>query len=115
MNEQSAKTAILLAGRRVTFWQFLLNVAVAYGVAVLAMLLGGPLGMGASMLIGTAMTAMLLYGLVLFGLQRPGTTILLVVLLAAIHISMLQARIPGGLLWPIWSKAGLHWLEAHGF
>lgn len=115
MDEQGAKAAIVLAGRRVTFWQFLLTVAVAYGVAVLAMFLGGPLGMGASVLIGTAMTAILIYGLLLFGMKRPGITLLIVVLLGVVHISMLKARIPGGMFWPIWSKAGLHWMEAHGF
>jgi hypothetical protein len=115
MREQGAKAAILLAGYRVTFWQFLVNAAVAYTVAAVLMVLCGPMGMLASMLIGTAMTAILVFGLLLFARQRPGTAIVVVLVLAILHLVLLGARIHGGLFWLVWSKPGLHWMEGHGF
>jgi hypothetical protein len=59
MAKNQSCAAILLAGERVSFWQFLGNAGnavVAYVVAILAMFLGGPLGALACMLIGTATT-----------------------------------------------------------
>jgi hypothetical protein len=115
MSEQQAKAAIILAGQRLTFWQFLTASLFAYIVAVVAMYLGGPLGALATEMIAAATTVLLLYGLLLFSLQRPGTAVVVVVLLAAIHICLLRAHIPAGLFWLFWSKPGLHWMEDHGF
>lgn len=115
MTDVRAKAAILLAGQRLTFWPFLATTLFTYLVAVAAMFLGGPLGVWASMLIATAVTAILAYGLLLFSLQRPMTALVVIAVLAAVHISLLRAHVPAGLLWPVWSKAGLHWMEDHGF
>ena len=115
MREQSVKATIQLAGYRVTFWRFLLNAAVAYVVAALLMVLCGPFGMLACMLIGTAMTAILLFGLLLFAKQRPGVAFVVILVVGLLQIVLLEARVPGGLFWPVWSKPGLHWMEAHGF
>lgn len=113
MNEKHPRAAILLAGVRVTFWEFLVNAAVAYVTAVAALLLG-PLGALACMLIGEATTALLLYGLLLFSLQRPGTAIVTVALLSAVQIVLLRAHVPAGLFWLVWSKEGMFWLASHG-
>jgi hypothetical protein len=115
MQELRAKAAIILAGQRLTFWEFLANALFAYVVAVAAMYLGGPLGVLASALIGTATTAILLGGLVLFSIQRPGTALIVISIAAVIHISLLRAHVPAGLFWLLWSKPGLHWMEDHGF
>jgi hypothetical protein len=58
MNEQYAPAAILLAGQRVNFWQFLGSAVVAYATAAAALLLG-PLGVFACMLIGGTTTVLL--------------------------------------------------------
>jgi hypothetical protein len=113
--EQNAKAAIVLAGGRVGFWAFLGSAIVAYLTAAGAMLFGGPLGMVASMLIGSVTTILLVYGLILFALQRPFVALITVGVLACIHICLLQAHVPAGLFWPVWSRSGLHWMEAHGF
>ena len=115
MNGHTAKAAILLAGERVGFWPFLGSAALAYLTAVIVMLVGGPLGMFASMLIGSVTTVLLLYGLLLFSLQRPLVALIIVALLAVVHVSLLKAHVPAGLFWLVWSKPGLHWMEAHGF
>jgi hypothetical protein len=105
----------MLAGQRLTFWQFIGTSLFTYAVAFAAMVLGGILGMVASALIAETMTVMLLYGLLLFGLQRPGTALIVIGVLATIHILLLRARVPAGLFWLFWSKPGLHWMEDHGF
>ena len=115
MANNQFSAAILLAGQRVSFWEFLASTVVSYVVAVLGMFLGGPLGALASMLIGTATTALLLYGLLLFSLQRPVTALVIVALLAAVHLYLLKSRVPAGLFWLVWSKEGMHWLGDHGF
>lgn len=115
MSERKAKAAIVLAGGRVGFWPFLGSAVVAYLTAVVAMTFGGPLGMFASMLIGSVTTILLLYGLILFSLQRPFVALITVALLASVHVCLLKAHVPAGLFWPVWSKPGLHWMEAHGF
>lgn len=112
-NNQFSAT-ILLAGQRVSFWEFLASTVVSYVVAVLGMFLGGPLGALASMLIGTATTALLLYGLLLFSLQRPATALGVIALLAAVHLYLLKSRVAAGLFWLVWSKEGMHWLGDHG-
>ena len=113
MSEQRPRAAILLAGVRVTFWELLVNAAVAYVAAVAALLLG-PLGALACMLIGEATTVLLLYGLLLFSLQRPGIGAVTVTLLSAAHIFLLRAHVPAGLFWLVWSKQGMSWLATHG-
>jgi hypothetical protein len=113
MNEQRPRAAILLAGVRVTFWGLLGNAIVAYIAAVAALLLG-PLGALACMLIGEATTVLLLYGLLLFSFQRPGTAVVTVTLLSAAQILVLRAHVPGGLFWLVWSKQGVSWLAVHG-
>jgi len=115
MAKNQCSAAILLAGQRVSFWQFLGNAVVAYVVAILAMFLAGPLGALACMLIGTATTALLVYGLLLFSLQRPATALVIIALLAGVHLYLLKARVPSGLFWLMWSKEGAHWLADHGF
>ena len=114
MTELRAKAAVILAGQRLTFWQFLASTLFAYMIAVAAMFLGPP-GMFASALIATANTAMLLYGLVLFSLQRPGTALMVIGIAAVIHVSLLRVHVPAGLCWLLCSKPGLHWMEDHGF
>jgi hypothetical protein len=113
MNEQRPRAAILLAGVRVTFWEFLGSAAVAYLTAVAALLLG-PLGALACMLIGQATTVLFLYGLLLFSFQRPGTAVVAVTLLSAAQIFLLSAHVPAGLFWLVWSKQGMSWLAVHG-
>jgi hypothetical protein len=113
MNERRPRAAILLAGVRVTFRELLVNAAVAYIAAVAALLLG-PLGALACMLIGEATTVLLLYGLLLFSLQRPGIAVVTVTLLSAVQIFLLRAHVPAGLFWLVWSKQGMSWLAAHG-
>jgi hypothetical protein len=113
LNRQSS-AAILLAGQRVSFWEFLGNAVVAYVVAILAMLLGGPLGALACMLIGTATTALFVYGLLLFSLQRPSAALVIIALLAVLHLSLLKARVPAGLFWLAWSNEGAHWMSDRG-
>ena len=114
MNEKHSQAAILLAGIRLTFWEFLGNVAVAYVTAAAALLLGGPLGALACMLIGEATTALLLYGLLLFSLQRPGAAVVTTAMFSAIQVVLLRAHVPAGLFWLIWSKEGMSWLASHG-
>ena len=113
MNEQRPRAAILLAGVRVTFWEFLGNAAVAYVTAGAALLLG-PLGALACMLVGEATTVLLLYGLLLFGLQRPGTAAVTFTILSVVQIFLLRAHVPAGLFWLVWSKQGMSWLAVHG-
>lgn len=113
-SNQFSAAAILLAGQRVSFWEFLGSAAVSYVVAILAMFLGGPLGALASMLIGTATTALPLYGLLLFSLQRPAIALVIIALLAAVHLYLLKSRVPAGLFWLVWSKEGMHWLGDYG-
>ena len=93
--------------------ELLVNAAVAYVAAVAALLLG-PLGALACMLIGEATTVLLLYGLLLFSLQRPGIGAVTVTLLSAAHIFLLRAHVPAGLFWLVWSKQGMSWLATHG-
>jgi hypothetical protein len=115
MAKNQSHVAILLAGQRVSFWQFLGNAVTAYVVAMLAMFLGGPLGALACMLIGTATTALLVYGLLLFSLQRPATALITIAVLAAVHLYLLKSRVPAGLFWLVWSNEGAHWLADYGF
>ena len=115
MNELRAKAAVILAGQRLTFWEFLASSLFAYVVAVIAMYVGGILGALVSAMIGTATTAFLLYGLVLFGTQRPRIALTVIAIAAVVHISLLRAHVPAGLFWLVWSKPGLHWMEDHGF
>jgi hypothetical protein len=115
MTELRAKAAIILAGQRLTFWEFLASSLFAYVVAVIAMYVGGILGALASAMIGTATTAFLLYGLLLFSSQRPRTALIVISIAAVIHIGLLRAHVPAGLFWLLWSKPGLHWIEDHGF
>lgn len=114
MSEHYPRPAILLAGQRVTFWRFVGSVVVAYVVAVAALLLG-PLGALACMLIGEATTVLLLYGLLLFSLQRPGIALVVITLLAAVHFVLLRAHVPAGLFWPVWSDEAAFWVRRHGF
>jgi hypothetical protein len=67
-----------------------------------------------SALMDTAMTAMLLYGLVLFAVQPPTTALVVIAVLAVIHIGLLEACVPAGLFSLVWSRPGLHWMEDHG-
>ena len=115
MEKNQSRAAILLAGSRVSFWEFLGSAVVAYVVGILAMFLGGPLGALACMLISTATTALLVYGLLLFSLHRPATALLIIALLAGVHLYLLKARVHGGLFWLVWSKEGARWLAVHGF
>src|SRR5262249_10542376 len=115
MTELRAKAAIILVGQRLTFWEFLASSLVAYGVAGIAVYVGGLLGALASSMIGTATTAFLMYGLLLFGLQRPRTALIVISIAAAIHVSLLRAHVPAGLGWLLCSKPGLHWMEDHVF
>jgi hypothetical protein len=113
MNEHHAPAAILLAGQRVTFWQFLGSAVVAYVAAVAALLLG-PLGVFACMLIGGTTTVLLLYGLLLFSLHRPAAAVVVVALLSAVHIALLKAHVPAGLFWLVGSNEATFWLARHG-
>jgi hypothetical protein len=113
MNEQNSRAAILLAGQRVTFWQFLGSIAVAYLAAVAALILG-PLGAAACILIGEATTVLFLFGLLLFSLQRPGTALVVIALLAAVHIALLKAHVPAGLFWFVASNEATFWLAEYG-
>src|SRR5579862_1176442 len=115
MTELRAKASIILAGQRLTFWEFVASSLFAYVVAVIVMYVGGILGALAAALIGTANTFFLMSGLLLFSLQRPRTALIVISVAAAIHISLLRAHVPAGLFWPVWSKPGLHWMEDHGF
>jgi hypothetical protein len=115
MSGHNAKAAIFLAGERIRFWPFLASAVVAYLTAVAAMLLGGPLGMFASMLIGSVTTVLLLYGLVLFSRQRPLVAVIVFATVGIAHVCLLRAHVPAGLFWALWSKPGLHWMESHGF
>jgi hypothetical protein len=81
-------------------------------VAVAALLLG-PLGALACMLIGEANTVLLLYGLLLFGLQRPRIALVVVAFLAAVHIVLLKAHVPAGLFWLMGSNEGAFWVRRH--
>ena len=114
MAKNQSHAAILLAGQCVSFWQFLGNAVAAYLVAIFAMFLGGPLGALACMLIGTATTALLVYGLLLFSLQRLATALVTIAVLAAVHLYLLKFRVPAGLFWLVWTKEGAHWLADHG-
>jgi hypothetical protein len=114
MAKNQFSAAILFAGQRVSFWEFLGATVVSYVVAILGMFLGGPLGALASMLIGTATTALLVYGLLLFSVQRPATALIIIGLLAVGHLYLSNSGVPAGLFWLVWSKDGMHWLGDHG-
>jgi hypothetical protein len=62
----------------------------------------------------TAATALLVYGLLFFSLQLPSAALVIIALLAAIHLSLLKARVHAGLLWLVWSSEGAHWMLQHG-
>ncbi len=114
MTEVRTRPAIVLAGRRLTFWEFLASSLVAYVVAVIAIYVGGILGALGGALIATANTAFLLAGLVLFSLQRPRIALIVISIAAVIHVSLLRAHVPAGLCWLLCSRPGLHWMENHG-
>lgn len=95
----ATKATFRMGGEKLTFWQFVGSILIAYGLAVVLLLLG-PLGLVLSALVGYSTTLFLVAGIVVFSLQRPGRALIVVAVGIAIHYCLVYYwDVRPGALW----------------